>query len=131
MPVSPDFLARMRLPAEPQAHPQSMVHAGHARFTVLTPRLLRLEWSAAGIFEDRGSLAFPQRYASPPPFTATTEQGVTTITTDKLLLEYRHAAGPFSSENLSITLKGAPHTWRPGQPNLGNLHGTAPTLDLA
>jgi alpha-glucosidase len=133
MPVSSDFLARMRLPAEPQAHPQSMVYAGRARFTILTPRLLRLEWSAAGAFEDRGSLAFPQRYASPPPFTATTEQGVTTITTDKLLLEYRHAAGPFSPENLAITLReaGASHTWRPGQPNLGNLHGTAPTLDLA
>ena len=133
MQVSPDFLARMRLPAQPQAHPESIVRAGHARFTILTPQLLRLEWAATGIFEDRGSLAFPHRYASPPRFTATTEQGVTTITTDALLLQYRHEEGPFSSQNLAITLQGAgtPHTWRPGQPNVGNLHGTARTLDLA
>jgi hypothetical protein len=134
MPVSPDFFARMRLPAQPQAHPESMVSAGHARFTILTPQLLRLEWSATGTFEDRGSLAFPHRYALPPPFAVTTEQERTTITTDALLLRYRHEAGPFSSQNLSITLRGGvaqPYTWRPGQPNPGNLHGTAPTLDLA
>ena len=77
---SPDFLARMRLPAQPHAHPESIVHAGYARFTVLTPRLIRLEWSVTGIFEDRGSLAFPHRSASPPSFTTTTQQQVTTIT---------------------------------------------------
>ncbi len=130
---SSDFLARMRLPAQPQAHPDSIVSAGPARFTVLTSRLLRLEWSETGRFEDRGSLAFPHRYAAPPPFTATTEQGVTTITTDALRLRYRHEAGPFSSQNLAITLLAAetPHTWQPGQPNTGNLRGTASTLDLA
>ncbi len=133
MKVSPDFLARMRLSAQPQAHPESMVRAGHARFTILTPRLLRLEWSATGAFEDRGSLAFPQRYALPPSFTVTTAQDVTTISTDALWLRYRHEAGPFSSQNLAITIRegDVQHTWRPGQPNLGNLHGTAPTLDLA
>src|SRR5215470_4849308 len=130
---TPDFLARMRLPAQPQAHPASMVYAGHARFTVLTSRLLRLEWSENGLFEDRGSLAFPHRHASPPPFRATTEQGVTTITTDALQVRYQHEVGPFSSQNLQITLFGAgtPRTWRPGQPNGGNLGGTASTLDLA
>jgi hypothetical protein len=133
MQVFPDFLARMRLPAQPQAHPESMVRAGHARFTILTPRLLRLEWSATGTFEDCGTLAFPHRYALPPAFSVTTGQDVTTISTDALLLEYRHEEGPFSSQNLAITLLGmdTPRTWHPGQPNLGNLHGTAPTLDLA
>ena len=130
---SPDFLARMRLPAQPHAHPESIVHAGYARFTVLTPRLIRLEWSVTGIFEDRGSLAFPHRSASPPLFTSTTQQQVTTITTDALVLRYQHEDGPFSPQNLEITLRGVgtPNTWRPGQPNGGNLHGTAPTLDLA
>jgi hypothetical protein len=130
---SPEFIARMRLPAQPQAHPASMVYAGQARFTVLTSRLLRLEWSETGVFEDRGSLAFPHRYASPPSFTATTEQGVTTIATDALLLRYHHEAGSFSSQNLTITLLGMapPHTWQPGQTNTGNLRGTASTLDLA
>ncbi|HLV97999.1 MAG TPA: TIM-barrel domain-containing protein [Ktedonobacterales bacterium] len=133
MQASPDFLARMRLPAQPQAHPKSTVQAGHARFTILTPRLLRLEWSETGSFEDRGSLAFPHRYALPPLFTTTIEQGVTTIATDALLLRYRHDVGPFTAQNLEITLRAAstPHTWRPGQPNPGNLRGTASTLDLA
>ena len=45
--------------SDPRANPASVVVAGNgsARFTVLTSRLIRLEWSAGGVFEDRETLA--------------------------------------------------------------------------
>ena len=60
-------------PYEPAADPKAVVGVtdshGSARFTVLTPRLLRMEYSAAGKFEDRATLAFVDRKQPVPPFT--------------------------------------------------------------
>ena len=41
---------------DPAASPEATVIFGNARFTVLTPRLVRMEWSADGKFEDRATL---------------------------------------------------------------------------
>ena len=51
-----------------QPETQAVVSAPNARFTVLTPRLIRLEFSTAGQFEDRASQAVWTRYQSVPPF---------------------------------------------------------------
>src|SRR5260370_41459465 len=40
---------------DPAADSKATVLAGHARFTVLTPQLVRVEWAADGKFEDHGS----------------------------------------------------------------------------
>ena len=47
-----------RVEASPPADPAAMVGARHARFTVLTSRLLRLEFAADERFEDRPSRSF-------------------------------------------------------------------------
>src|ERR1700680_1059958 len=39
------FFDRIRIEANPNAHLNSIVTCGQARFTVLTSRLIRLEWS--------------------------------------------------------------------------------------
>ena len=52
----------------PLADPDAVVIAGNARFTVLTSRLLRLEYSPSGSFEDRPSQAFWFRSQSVPEF---------------------------------------------------------------
>ena len=72
MPSPPtDLFQRIRFRGNPVAHPESVVVSGHARFTVLTPRLVRLGWSETGEFEDRSTYAFPTRYVpTPPSFTA-------------------------------------------------------------
>ncbi len=46
----------------PVADTRAVVTAGHARFTVLTPQLIRMEWSADGKFEDHPSLVFLNRH---------------------------------------------------------------------
>jgi alpha-glucosidase len=126
-------LERVRMRGRPAAGPAACVVRGQARFTVLTPRLLRLEWSATGAFEDRGTFAFPTRYGPVPPFTARDEGGTLVLDTGALTLRYMPGAGPFTPENLQIafTLNGAPRTWQPEQPDTGNLRGTRRTLDGA
>ena len=63
---------------EPVANPKAEVIAGHARFTVLTPQLIRMEWSADGKFEDHASLVFLNRSLPVPQFNTTkTDTGLT------------------------------------------------------
>lgn len=128
-----DFFARIRVQGNPVAHPESVVICSHARFTVLTSRLIRMEWSASGIFEDRGTFAFPNRYAEPPRFATSLSNDELILDTGALVLRYRDDARPFSASNLSITfgLGAQPQVWRPGMSDLYNLRGTRRTLDGA
>ncbi len=117
---------------EPKADPAAIVVVGPARFTILTPQLVRLEWAADGAFEDRPSLVFINRRLPVPTFVTRKERGWTVIDTGKLELRYRPGGtGEFSAQNLSIDLSvaGKPVTWRPGMEDTGNLRGTTRTLD--
>ena len=130
---SNEFFRRVRLAGHPHARPESMVLRGGARFTVLTARLLRLEWSPIGEFTDDATFAFPNRHAESAPAFTVREDGVRLwIETAALTLSYRLGGGAFTAENLAITLHvgDETRTWRPGQPNLGNLGGTRRTLDF-
>jgi alpha-glucosidase len=131
-PPQSDLFERIAFTGRPKAHPKSFVVRGNARFTVLTARLLRLEWSATGQFEDRSSYAFPTRYAPPPDFALREEDDELIIDTGALTLRYREGSGPFTLENLSIsfTLKGERQTWVPSLPDPQNLRGTRRTLDM-
>jgi alpha-glucosidase (family GH31 glycosyl hydrolase) len=120
----------------PVADPKAVVVAGHARFTVLTPQLIRMEWAADGKFEDHASLVFLNRRLPVPQYSV--EQGKPnnlTVLTDALRLHYAPSAGDgrFDPQNLSITftLNGQQVTWHPGMPDTGNLQGTTRTLDGA
>src|ERR1700689_4344404 len=54
---------------DPVADPRAVVLAGSARFTVLTPQLIRLEWANDGKFEEHASFAFVNRRLPVPQFT--------------------------------------------------------------
>ncbi len=124
----------------PVADPNAVVTAGNARFTVLTPRLIRMEWSANGKFEDHASLVVLNRKLPVPKFTVvwavSGAAGKTTIKTDALTLWYTSGAsanGRFdeSSLQVSFTLNGKEITWHPGMEDIANLQGTTRTLDGA
>ena len=53
----------------PVADPRAIVTVGHARFTVLTSRMIRMEWADDGSFEDHASLVFINRRLPVPKFT--------------------------------------------------------------
>ena len=122
--------------AENPVAPQSAtVTAGNARFTVLTPEMIRVEYSPAGKFEDNATFAIINRELPVPQFKTTDDGTTLTITTDNLNLRYVKGTdprtNPASADNLSITmeLNGNPVTWYPGLDDPQNLRGTYRTLD--
>ncbi|MBI5353940.1 MAG: DUF5110 domain-containing protein [Chloroflexi bacterium] len=125
----------MPLPPNPQFHPvaspEAVVTAKNVRFTVLTDRLIRLEYSKNEHFEDRPSQAFWHRDQPTPPFKKTITENSVEIETEFLLLKYRITPFGFTPLTLSITLKQTNKIWRYGMPQFGNLKGTARTLDGA
>ena len=113
----------------PVAKPEATVTCDKARFTVLTDRLIRMEWSEDGVFEDRATLAIVNRDLPVPAFKVKRNGSGITLKTDKLTLIYK--GGRFSPENLSVSFKmnGKTVTWHPGDSPEGNLKGTTRTLD--
>ena len=61
-------LRKLRSADNPVADPKAVVMVGNARFTVLTPQLIRMEWSADGKFEDHASFVFINRRLPVPKF---------------------------------------------------------------
>ena len=128
------------LPYNPVANEDTVVNStdGRARFTILTDRLVRLEYSSSssGGFEDRASLAFVNRNVAAPSFQVQQNEAVTEIVTDFLHLVYVEggSASGFTPDNLSIEGKGSGKTsfaskWKPGDANPGQLPGTIKSLD--
>lgn len=102
------------------------------RITVLTDRLLRLEYDAQARFCDAATQTVIDRAFPLPAFTRSVRCGVLTVETEALRLRYD--GKPFSPEGLSVTLKGQygayDGIWRYGDTGR-NLKGTARTLDEA
>jgi alpha-glucosidase (family GH31 glycosyl hydrolase) len=119
-----------KLDVQPIANPEAIVTAQHVRFTVLTSRLLRLEYSPLDHFEDRASQVFWYRTQPVPEFSVEREADRVVITTAHLRLTYRFNTPGFTRESLSIEVMATAKTWKYG--NTGewkNLRGTARTLD--
>lgn len=115
----------------PVADPRAVLTVNQARFTVLTPALIRMEWSPDGAFEDRASLVFLNRALPVPDFHHAREADRLTIQTEELILRYRDDAEPFNSNNLTVemSLNGRAVVWTPGLADDANLKGTYRTLD--
>lgn len=114
-----------------KANAKAVVMAGNARFTVLTPRLIRLEWDSSRQFNDQPSFVVVNRQLSVPAFTQTIKNGWLTITTSQLELRYQLNSGKFTAQNLQIAYHDAREdfTWTPGLKQKENLKGTYRTLD--
>ncbi|HEX3662131.1 MAG TPA: TIM-barrel domain-containing protein [Acidobacteriaceae bacterium] len=120
----------------PIANPAAVVPFGDARFTVLTPHLIRMEWAEDRHFEDHPSFVFLNRLMPVPQFTAHRSRHELTLQTSALRLTYNDGGsghGRFSADNLTITftLDGKTVTWHPGLTDPENLQGTTRTLDGA
>ena len=116
---------------DPKAHPHAMVRFHHARFTLLTSRLIRIEYDPDAQFKDRASQAFWFRNQPVPAFSVKKSKNNIHIETDHLLLLYQYTEKGFTPETLSVTLKENGQTWHYGDVDPENLKGTCRTLDLA
>ena len=121
----------------PMADEKAIVKSGNMRFTVLTPEMIRIEYSAKLQFEDRASFVVINHHLPVPNFTQEERDGYLYLTTDKLELRYKLGTYPVSNDrcnpNLQITLdvNGVEEVWYPGKQDPYNLKGTTRTLDRA
>jgi hypothetical protein len=110
------------------ANPAAVVQEGQARFTVLAPRMMRMEWSPSGVFEERASQAFWFRNQAAPAFQTHVADGSRIIETEALRLVY-YTGRPFTPDTLRVEIKETGAVWNFGDPDPLNLGGTARTVD--
>jgi alpha-glucosidase (family GH31 glycosyl hydrolase) len=119
----------------PIADSKAVVTIGKARFTVLTPEMIRMEWVDDGKFEDHASFVFVNRHLPVPRFDKQVSGSKLSLRTSALTLAYdgSSAEGKFTPDDLSVelTVDGKQVTWRPGMQDTENLQGTTRTLDGA
>jgi alpha-glucosidase (family GH31 glycosyl hydrolase) len=115
----------------PVANPEAIVISENVRFTILTPGLIRMEWTEDSAFEDHASLVFVNRNLPVPEFEKQEKDGWLNIETEKFNLKYKLSSGKFTAENLQIdfSIDDFKKVWKPGLENKGNLYGTLRTLD--
>lgn len=124
-----DQPAYNRVHFSPQADPRAVVTAGLVRFTVLDARLIRMEFSPDGRFEDRPSQVFWCRHHAVPEFQVKRQNESLVLQTENLRLECTNVNAPFSSETLAVTQLPDGPFWHYGDSDDGNLLGTTRTLD--
>ena len=119
----------------PVANPDAVVNCGKARFTVLTPEMIRIQYSDKQLFEDRATFAVINRRLPVPAFTQEQKDGYLLIKTSALTLRYKvggviEGRHP-SADALTITfdMNGRQVVWYPGKDDALNLKGTTRTLD--
>jgi alpha-glucosidase (family GH31 glycosyl hydrolase) len=133
--IKPALVMTITASAAQFAHaaPQNPLVVGKARFTVLTPNCVRLEYSENGKFVDAASLFAVNRDTRFSGFKVSKSGQATTIDTGKLSLTYTDDGTPFSARNLTGTVRGdadfTSKKWTPASKNSGNLGGTLRTLD--
>jgi alpha-glucosidase (family GH31 glycosyl hydrolase) len=113
----------------PLPDPAAVVRGPHVRFTVLTERLIRMEYSPTDQFEDHPSQAFWFRQQPVPRFSSKVNNQIVEIDTEFLHLEYLPNPRGFQPSTLTIRIKQTGTAWRYGMRPRSNLGGTARTLD--
>lgn len=116
---------------KPKADERFVVKGDNYRFTVLTEKILRLEYSPDGMFEDRATrIAFNRAFAE-PEYESYFEDGLLHVVTKYLHLTYDEK--PFSSTGLQISVKATERYqaqyWFYGRELPHNYGGTVRTLD--
>ena len=105
---------------------------GNVRFQVLSPSLVRMEYSPKSSFVDEASVAVVGRsdFSGVAPKTSE-KDGWLMLSTGRMTVSYKLGSGPFSKDNLRIAWsdKSGTHDWKPGDRDAKNLGGVPGTLD--
>ena len=84
------------------AHESAIVRSGHARIEVLSPTLLRLEYSPSGDFVNVPSVNALNRRMPVPSYSTGVSDGWLTVRTSRAVLRYKVGSGPFTALNTSL-----------------------------
>jgi len=105
--TSPVNLSNSINMANGNAQAAATVVEGDARFEVLTPEVIRMEYSPTGSFLDEPTFDIMDRDFTVPAYTSSVSDGELTITTSQMTLSYQVGSGPFSAVNTKMQLLGA------------------------
>ncbi|MGB9876197.1 MAG: TIM-barrel domain-containing protein [bacterium] len=107
------------------------VIVGDARFTVISPTLIRLEYSPEGKFVDEPSILVQNRDWGKVDYQVSEEKGWLVLKTRIMTLRYLLGSGAFNRGNLSISWRIGNNemVWHPGDKDEQNLGGTVAALD--
>lgn len=120
-----------KLESHPRCGKEAVIQGKKYRFTILTPALVRLEYSEKGVFEDRPTQSVLNRDFPVPEFKIVESEEELSVYTEVLELHYDRK--PFAANGLSIKVNGGGggwgRTWHFGE-EPDDLGGTARTLDM-
>ncbi|MDI9585109.1 MAG: DUF4968 domain-containing protein, partial [Acidobacteriota bacterium] len=124
-------LSSLGAAAIPYSVEGSRITCGQARFTVLSPTLLRLEYSPKGQFVDQPTVLVLDRNFPECPFKVEEQDEWLVVDTGQLELRWLAGAWPWDDTNLMISWHhgDSSGTWRPGTKDTGDLGGTRGALD--
>lgn len=105
-----------------------IVKGKNYRFSVLTPRLIRIEYNKDGIFEDRATSLVVNRTFNDTNFTVASDELLLTITTEYFTLKYIKDS-PIVSKNIKVTVNGTDKEWTPGYQDFKNFGSIGYSLD--
>lgn len=108
--------------------PKSILKGQTYRFSILTPRLIRLEYNKNGVFEDRATSLVVNRTFSEIQFSVKVEEQSLVVSTEYFTLTYIREK-PISGNNISITINGTDREWRPGYKEVRNVGTISYSLD--
>lgn len=110
------------------AHAASLTD-GKARFTVISPSLVRLQFADDGAFDEDRTQVTDGELRSSARFTTRVSHGQRVIRTSRITLRWKRGSGPFSKDNLSVRIDKTVVHPQPG-PNPAPLGGWRRSLDL-
>jgi alpha-glucosidase (family GH31 glycosyl hydrolase) len=93
--------------ANGKAEAAATVVQGDARFEVLAPEVIRMEYSPSGSFLDDPTFDIMDRNFTVPTYTSGVSNGWLTITTSQMAFSYEVGSGPFTAVNTKMQLLGA------------------------
>lgn len=105
--TSPVNLSTTVNAANGKAAQSATVVEGDARFEVLSPELVRLEYSPNGSFVDQPSFTILDRNFTVPSYTTSVQNGWMVLTTSDMVLRYQLGTGPFTAANTQMQLLDA------------------------
>ena len=105
-----------------------IIRGDYFRFSVLTPRLIRLEYNQNGFFENRPTSLVINRIFSDFNFAVNGEGRTLNIKTEYFTLTYVKE-GAITANNLKVKVNGTDKEWYPGNKEVRNIGSICYSLD--
>ena len=100
--------------------PRNIIRGSKYRFSILSPRLIRIEYNKNGVFEDRATSLVINRNLGNVSFNQNKDELSLKITTDYFTLIYL-LEQPITNNNIKVTINGTDREWTPNSKEVRNV----------